>query len=519
MNLLPDMIIIDFCEWLKHVIYLEHQDWDFLDLMLNEEYTGELRKYASLFLRRYKPSIKGMLHQYIESEYFEKSLNNCDRILKRHHDFFYKLSLDYEFVHYLFHEGRFDESFCQFCKSTYSNMKYTNNGNWVQNVSPQKLADSSHFLFSHVNSISWIQEEKQWVIHFINHLDLDLQIESDFLEWLIKTNGQSIDIRKMPLSVFKMLAEQFRVECNKSKRDKEKLIKSFKQKDLRVVSEKLLTILPVKTAKRAKDLGYIVERYQDKSIPFKCFIMPLKVEAKEYKDLIEKHWSDLHYLSGNYLDIYYTGVDYGKSGYEIMSRMNFIPNRLKVKAPTIVIWDTDLSKAQGIDISRLNNVDIFEVIRGIVNSIQNKYTLDKIVKEATQMSKQLREEHRAVSYTNTNNTINNSGTITGNVAAVNYGKMSINTENIDSNKLVEEIEEAKRIIERFEDINKIQKQRLSAIMDETKVAVESKLNGKQQESKKSFKDAICFMGNVGGKLISALSGLANLLKFFDISPV
>ena len=76
MNLLPDMIIIDFCEWLKHVIYLEHQDWDFLDLMLNEEYTGELRKYASLFLRRYKPSIKGMLHQYIESEYFEKSLNN-----------------------------------------------------------------------------------------------------------------------------------------------------------------------------------------------------------------------------------------------------------------------------------------------------------------------------------------------------------------------------------------------------------------------------------------------------------
>ena len=28
MNLLPDMIIIDFCEWLKRTIHLEHQDLD-----------------------------------------------------------------------------------------------------------------------------------------------------------------------------------------------------------------------------------------------------------------------------------------------------------------------------------------------------------------------------------------------------------------------------------------------------------------------------------------------------------
>ena len=135
------------------------------------------------------------------------------------------------------------------------------------------------------------------------------------------------------------------------------------------------------------------------------------------------------------------------------------------------------------------------------------------------MSKMLREEHRTVSYTTTNNTINNSGTITGNVAAVNYGTISANIEDINADNLMKEIEEAKKIIWSFEDINETQKQRLSVIMDETKSSVESKLDGKQQESKKSFKDAICFMGNVGGKLISALSGLANLLKFLGISPV
>lgn len=519
MNLLPDMIIIDFCEWLKKFIKLERDDVDFLDLMLDEKYARDLQKYASYFLQQYEPSIKSILHQFIESEYFDKSLDKCDRILKEHFDFSYDMWADYELIHYVFHEGCFDKSFYQFYKVTVCNMKHANKGNRVLNVKPEELVDSSCFLFSHANSNSWIQEEKQWVMHFMNRLDIDLHIESDFLEWLIKTNGEAIDIRKMPLSVFESIAEQFQVECNKSKKDKEKLIRSFKQKDLISVSMKLLTILPFKTAKRAKDLGYIVERYQDKSIPFKCFIMPLQAESKEYKDLIEKHWADLHHLSGNYLDIYYTDVDYGKSGYEIMRRMNFIPDRLKTKAPVIVIWDTDLSKAQGIDISRLNNADIFEVIRGVVNSIQNKYELDKVVKKANQMSIKLREEHRAVRYATTNNTINNSGTITGNVVAVNYGTMSVNKEEINSDKLVEEIEKAKKIIESFEYISETQKQRLSAIMNETRVAVESKSDEKQQVSKKSFKDAICFMGNVGGKLISALSGLANLLKFFGISSV
>lgn len=109
-------------------------------------------------------------------------------------------------------------------------MQCTYNGNRVRNVRPQELADSSRFLFSHTNSIPWIQEEKQWMLHFMN--PLDLHIECDFLEWLIKTKSEPIDIRKMPLSVFEKLAERFQFECNKSNKDREKLIRTFKQKDL-----------------------------------------------------------------------------------------------------------------------------------------------------------------------------------------------------------------------------------------------------------------------------------------------
>ena len=38
MNLLPNMIIIDFCEWLKQKISSQQEALDFYDLMLNQEH-------------------------------------------------------------------------------------------------------------------------------------------------------------------------------------------------------------------------------------------------------------------------------------------------------------------------------------------------------------------------------------------------------------------------------------------------------------------------------------------------
>lgn len=53
---------------------------------------------------------------FINSEYFEESLDKCDRILKKYFDFPYKSCPDYELIHCVFHEGRFDKSFCHFYK-------------------------------------------------------------------------------------------------------------------------------------------------------------------------------------------------------------------------------------------------------------------------------------------------------------------------------------------------------------------------------------------------------------------
>ena len=133
------------------------------------------------------------------------------------------------------------------------------------------------------------------------------------------------------------------------------------------------------------------------------------------------------------------------------------------------------------------------------------------------MSKDLREKQRAISYSTVNIT---GSTVNGTVAGVNYGTMQtiIQNENVNS-QLLSELETVKQIIREFSEFNESYKERLETMVDEVKSTIENNDKEGQERGKKSFKDAIFFMGNVGSKLITAFSHLANVLKFFDISPV
>lgn len=77
MNLLPDMIIIDFCEWLNNVLSVRHDDLDFYDLMLDEKNHHVLEEYADEYLhfQRYRSTIKKLLHRFIDSEEFDQCLD------------------------------------------------------------------------------------------------------------------------------------------------------------------------------------------------------------------------------------------------------------------------------------------------------------------------------------------------------------------------------------------------------------------------------------------------------------
>lgn len=512
MNLLPDMIVLEFCEWLKSSIESNSAEYDIFDLLLDEQYSYELKEYAEDFLIQYSPSIKSILHKYIESEYFDESLNRCKKNLDQPYANKLCIFCDEISIHDCFHKGHFDQSISCYVKEVCRGNKEKSD---YRNIQPYDLANSASYLFSHARK-DVRKKDKNPIIHFMNSVDINLNVEIDFLEWLLNNNSNFIDIPKMPLKTFEIVVDKFIADCGKNITDKKKLIKSFKYSDFTVLSQKLLSVLSTKTMRRGKNLRNIIERYQDAAVRFKCFIIPREADTKEYKELIEKRWIDLHHMSGNYLDIYYTETDYGKSGYEIMNRMNFIPNNLKSKAPIIVIWENSLQEAKGIDISRLDNEDIFDVIQCVVNLIRDGQPIEAIVKEANNMSKDFREKQRAISY----NTVNITGTVNGTVAGVNYGTMqtTIQNENVNS-QLLSEFETAKQIIREFSEFDESYKERLETMINEVKATIENNDKEGQERGKKSFKDAIFFMGNVGSKLITAFSHLANVLKFFDISPV
>lgn len=502
MNRLPDMIIIDFCEWLNHYI-TESTRSDVLDFILDDRNEKELYKYADRYLRNKHTRLKNILHKFIDSDFFDDYLNRIHLKSFRSKRDIYS---DDQLICYMFCREELCKCFHRFCRDNYDD--YTIQ---LNNITPEELVDSSRMFFSDT------MHENNTSLHLMNRLNIDMQIEIDFITWLTETNGNQLDIQKMPVRVFSKIADEFARDCNKTKSERDKLIRSFKQKDLKALSRKLMALLPIKTIKAANDLGYIIGRYSDKRIPFKCIIIPLKANSKEYIDLIENYWEDFHYLSGDYLDIYYSDTDYGKSGFEIMKQMNYIPETLKEQAPSIIIWGTELSKAKRIDISRLNNTDIFEIIQKIVNLIKSSKSLDTIVKEANIMSDELRDKHRAIS--NTNNTVINSGTINGNVVNENSGTLFSDVSEVENTiPLANEINDAQRLISSFNDINDQQKELLLGILKETSAAVKSGNEKQKQDNKKRFKDAICFMGDIGTKLISALSGLTNLLKYFNITP-
>lgn len=238
MNLLPDIIVLDFCEWLKFSVISDYQDFDLLDLLLDEKNRHQLNKYAEAFLCQYTPSIKGILHQYIESRHFDESFKRCTKYFNRRNNCNLFFPCDEGMVHDYFHVGEFDRSLTEYIKDAYKDLEANI---YYKKIQPYELAVSASYLFANAR-----RDDRSSIISFMNNVELNLDLEIDFLEWLINNNSKYIDIHKMPLKTFEIVVDKFLLDCDKSNKDKQKLIKSFKQTDFEILLQKLTSALSTK---------------------------------------------------------------------------------------------------------------------------------------------------------------------------------------------------------------------------------------------------------------------------------
>lgn len=498
MNRLPDMMVLDFCEYLKRK---SRNGVTVLDLLSDESNHRKLHQYAKEYLNSHSYSFKGIIHKFIDSEYFDDSLHRFPSKYQRN------LSLNRTDLRDL-REMVKDCHCCICCERDFLEFLdiLGNNTEFPQyDVDEWSLIDNvQHTLQG---------ESAELMLECMTSLGIDLSTEIDFLEWILSSQTDPIKIQEMPVSVFESLVDEYLAFCGKGVKAKKQLVKSFKQTDTYFFASLLERLLPNSSDKKMRGLRHVLSRYYDKKIPFKCVFLPLAAETEKHKKLLSDYWRDLHHISANYLDIYYSETDYGKSGSEIQSSIRSLPQNLITTFPCIVIWTGNIREAKNIDISGLSNREIVCVVNAIVNAIKQDKSFDVIIEEVNKVAQDIREKDRPIN----NNTVNIQGDNLGVAVAKNTGSI-FNTSNINCtpSEFSKEVNEAVIKIRQIEELTAQQQTLLTDILSEAKKAFDTSSETDKEKSKSRFKDAMCFLGNVSVKVLSALSSLINLSKFLGI---
>jgi hypothetical protein len=119
----------------------------------------------------------------------------------------------------------------------------------------------------------------------------------------------------------------------------------------------------------------------------------LFLQSGDFPSFISNNWRDLHHLTGDDLDIYFSQNDLTDrtSGHAI--RDQFRSLRLRVDAlPALLIWEDELEAGTTISLQELSHSQIIEVMQSVVQAIQEGGTLSDITSRGTDHASGLRQE-------------------------------------------------------------------------------------------------------------------------------
>jgi len=513
MNALPSLMVLDFCDWLKNQMKkrYHYKYTDVFDLILNEDYRGQLFQFANKYLQKGNFSIRKLLHEFIDSEEFEDSIKHChkffidewDENLRIHAEEIQMIMHDY------YHYAHGDRAFERFIKKLYNEEH-----NWqrqVERITAEQLVDSLDFYIKR-------NSDNPDFLNFMTGLKTELALEIDFLEWLVITKNKPINITKMPSTLFETLAEEYCKDVGRYSGDKKKLIKAFKQSDTVSLSEKLIAVLTSRQTRRMKSLGYIYDRYSNPKIPYRCFFLPLAVEADRFEDFIKKYWVDLDSVSADYLDIFYGEEDFGKSGYAIKENMHMTAKELSSNLPCLVFWSDNLQDAQSIDIKGLTNDEIFRLVSSIVDMIKRGKKLQTIIMEAMDMSKEFNKAHANAQRPITEITVHsNTGVVAGTIKG--HSKVTVYSGEITNKSFEDDTKNAIEIINSFKDVDQNYREALKLLVREANEATQKNDAVAKSSCKDKFNGFMLGAGKATDKILTALANLATIAGFFGLGII
>jgi len=265
-----------------------------------------------------KEIVQMFVNMFYASKQFKEFSDSLNYHQLRHKDYYYVMR---ELEGYLKH-------FYYDIESLDSTRNYYNN-----NLQAYALIDNIKYLLQDYYNSSKSKSS------LLDLMLISTPVEIDFLEWIDKENikkGSFLKLDLMPVEVFEELAESFQTETGRNKRDVQKLIREFKSSDPCTFWNKIKNILPYDNKYNQEGIRYISQRYLNNGILYKCVILPLQSDIKEFSTLVHDYWYDLNELSADCLDIYYCYADYGQSGYEVMNQLHYLPKKMHSEVPCII---------------------------------------------------------------------------------------------------------------------------------------------------------------------------------------
>lgn len=523
MNPLPDIVVLDFCEWLKNKLKLtEGERPSTLDIFMcswnNYDY---LKEYAHEFLESNKSEcrLKTVIQLFFNSKEYYNVINDCQEHYHDCRDFCHK------------HNDVYDYIDCPYIRRAFHcflrNYQLKNQSNPFINITADDLAWYTRRMFLYGDSDEYIKQQPP-MLYLVNSSSVELSEELNFFDWLDRNTECPSDVCKMPYDIFKKHVDGYISECKKTEVEKKNLLKSYQQSGWEALLEKFQVLFRLKGQKN-KNLHEVIERYFSHHGGFKCIILPLSDPESQsiYHSLIRESWGDLNSCSGDCLDIYYSEADNGKSGFDIAKRVNALPRSLTLKAPCFIIWKHSMNEAQYIPINGLDNLQIVELVKSIVENIRNEKNLNEIIKEATDKVKELQNENRNISnyyapvITGDSNIVGNNNTIgTGNVSG---SSNTITGNSIQTNmnesfeKILEDFESAISAINNSQELDANMKIQLSEIVETAKTGVYEQSTEKQERAKTAFGYVKTFLTKIAPDLVVVLASMATIATFFGIN--
>ena len=117
------------------------------------------------------------------------------------------------------------------------------------------------------------------------------------------------------------------------------------------------------------------KRYQ--TIPYHAIFLFLS--AGDFPTFIRTYWEDLNYLTGDYLDVYYSYEDIERkvSAFEVLNEFRTLQVQ-PTALPAILLWKKSLSESGVIPLQRLSHEDVFDVAKLVVQRIKEGKDVQEI---------------------------------------------------------------------------------------------------------------------------------------------